>query len=411
MPTPSARPSVSRSLAPSVYFPNLNGVRFIACTAVLIHHIEQVKYSFQLPNSYDFYLVRNMGKLGVGLFFVLSGFLITYLLLNEKDQHRDIDIRRFYARRALRIWPLYYLIVLLSCFVFPAIPLFREAGYERYYFDADFYRRLGLFSVVLPNIAMIVYGSPYLCAQTWSVGVEEQFYLLWPWIIKKGNTARGLLLTLAIFVGVLVGVLYGLVALVGQESPTGIQSVHQILVFFFGQFRILTMVIGGGGAYLVYYRKESVLRIMFRPVVQRIVYAILLIMLLTNVTIPGINLEFYALFFGFFIINLAANPRSIVRLEQPLINYLGKISYGIYIYHTAIIVLTVNAMRMYVGPDLRPLPFSVLLYGGSVLGTVLVAGLSYQYIEKPFLRLKKRFGHSEKVAVASAPGLPAATLS
>lgn len=390
-----------------VHFPNLNGVRFIACFSVLIHHIEQVKYSFHLPNVYNFHLINNSGKLGVGLFFVLSGFLITYLLLTERKRHRDINIRSFYMRRVLRIWPLYYLIILLSCFVFPAIPLFRDPSYDLYYFDANFYKRLGLFSVVLPNVAMIVYGSPYLCAQTWSVGVEEQFYLLWPWVIRNYK-AKGLLLTVAIFVAILVVVLYVVVTLAGQNSSLAAQSTEHVLLFFFGQFRILTMVIGGAGACLVYYQKEAILRVMFQPLVQYTVYAILLIMLLANVSLPGFTLEFYGLFFCFFITNLAANPRSVVRLEQPVINYLGKISYGIYIYHTALIVLCVNVIRTYVDHDLPALTFNLLLYGGSILSTVLVAALSYQYIEKPFLRLKKRFEHVKTMPASPASPVAAA---
>ncbi|MBC8153640.1 MAG: acyltransferase [Bacteroidetes bacterium] len=411
MSTPSATPSVNRSLTSSVYFPNLNGVRFIACSLVLIHHIEQVKQSFHLTNGYDFHLIKNMGKLGVGLFFVLSGFLITYLLLTEKGRHRNIDIRSFYVRRALRIWPLYYLIVGLSCFVFPTLPLFREASPDPYYFDADFFSRLGLFSVVLPNIAMIVYGSPYLCAQTWSIGVEEQFYLLWPWIIKRSHKVNDLLVTLAIFGAVLVGVLYGAAALVSQHLRPNIGSVKDVVVFFFGQFRILTMVIGGAGAYLIYYRKESVLRVMFRPIVQYAVYATLLLMLLTNVSVPGVNLEFYGLFFCFFIVNVAANPRSVVRLEQPVVNYLGKVSYGIYIYHTALVVLSVNLIHTYIGRDLSAPLFNVLLYGGSVGSTILVAALSYQYLEKPFLRIKKRFEHQDGSVDTPATRSAVATLN
>ncbi|GAB3640272.1 acyltransferase family protein [Spirosoma arcticum] len=398
--------SIGRSSTSPVYFPNLNGVRFIACFSVLIHHIEQVKYSFQLPNSYDFYLIRNMGKLGVGLFFVLSGFLITYLLLTEKDRYHDISIRNFYMRRVLRIWPLYYLIILLSCFVFPTIPLFRDSSYGQYYFDANFYSRLGLFSVVLPNMAMVVYGSPYLCAQTWSIGIEEQFYLLWPWVIKS-RSLKGMLLTVAIFAVILFGALYGMLLLVGKHLPAETQSAKHALLFFFGQFRILTMVIGGAGACLVYFQKKAVLQIMFGPVVQYLVYAVLLILLLTNVTIPGFNLEFYGLFFCFFITNLAANPASVVQLEQPIINYLGKISYGIYIYHTALIVLCVNVIHTYIGRNLPASAFNGLVYAGSVLSTVLVAALSYQYIEKPLLRLKKRFEYV-KTTHTPIPVLPVA---
>ena len=100
-----------------VYFPNLNGVRFIAAFSVLIHHTEQIKYLMGLENIYGNYFIKNLGKLGVGLFFVLSGFLITYLLLSEKERRGDVSTKAFYIRRILRIWPLYFIIVILGFFV------------------------------------------------------------------------------------------------------------------------------------------------------------------------------------------------------------------------------------------------------------------------------------------------------
>ena len=398
--------SIHQQSSSSVHFPNLNGARFIACFSVFIHHVEQVKSIFHVPNIYGFFLIKNMGKLGVGLFFVLSGFLITYLLMNEKGRYRDINIRNFYMRRVLRIWPLYYLIVVLSCFVFPLIPLFSDVFHEQLYLDANFYKRLGLFSVVLPNIAMIVYGSPYLCAQTWSIGVEEQFYLIWPWIINSDRRKR--LIRIGIFGAILIGLLFVAIKLASQGEGDEIQTARRIIPFFFSQFRILTMVIGGAGAYLVYHKKESILRVLFRPIIQRIVYTVLIGMLLTNVSLPGLNLEFYGLFFCFFITNLAANPNSVVRLEQPVISYLGKISYGIYIYHTACIVLCLKAIQTYTDYDPSSVLFNILLYGGSALGTVLVASLSYKYLEQPLLRLKHHFEPTQTPPAASS-ALPVAS--
>lgn len=90
-----------------MYFKNLNSVRFIAATFVVIHHIEQLKGLAGYP--YRSWYV--LGRTGVILFFALSGFLITSLLLAEQRETGCIHLRKFYVRRALRIWPLYYLIV------------------------------------------------------------------------------------------------------------------------------------------------------------------------------------------------------------------------------------------------------------------------------------------------------------
>src|ERR1700740_1515785 len=93
-----------------IYFPNLNGLRFIAAFLVIIHHTEQIKSMLHIHSLAKISFVAKAGKYGVILFFVLSGFLITYLLLAEENTFKKISIRQFYIRRMLRIWPLYFLI-------------------------------------------------------------------------------------------------------------------------------------------------------------------------------------------------------------------------------------------------------------------------------------------------------------
>jgi peptidoglycan/LPS O-acetylase OafA/YrhL len=373
-----------------VYFPNLNGVRFIAAFSVLIHHTEQIKYLMGLENNYGNFFIKNMGKLGVGLFFVLSGFLITYLLLSEKQRRGDISTKDFYIRRILRIWPLYFIIVILGFFVFPAIPIFNEPLRDQYYFDEDFFKRLPFFLLFLPNLGFVFYRSPYLCAQTWSVGVEEQFYAIWPWIIKSKNPIKTFIKLLTIFLTVL-GVLWLYIFKFSDLSLETKTKIQEGVELFFSQFRILTMVIGGGGAYLVFEKKEKILKTLFRKDVQIIVYLILILMLSTGLHVPGFNMEFYGIFFCFFILNVSQNPNSLIYLEQNIIHYLGKISYGVYIYHPAVIVLCVNSIHYFFGKNLPSLTFNILLYSSAVIITILVCELSYRYIETPLLKLKDKF--------------------
>ena len=90
-----------------IYFPNLNGLRFIAAFLVIIHHVEQIKSISKIENFWGAIpFIGIIGKLGVILFFVLSGFLITYLLLAEENTFKKISIKKFYMRRILRIWPI-----------------------------------------------------------------------------------------------------------------------------------------------------------------------------------------------------------------------------------------------------------------------------------------------------------------
>jgi peptidoglycan/LPS O-acetylase OafA/YrhL len=373
-----------------VYFPNLNGVRFIAAFSVLIHHTEQIKYLMGLENNYGNFFIKNMGKLGVGLFFVLSGFLITYLLLSEKQRRGDISTKDFYIRRILRIWPLYFIIVILGFFVFPAIPIFNEPLRDQYYFDADFFKRLPFFLLFLPNVGFVFFRSPYLCAQTWSVGVEEQFYAIWPWIIKSKNPIKTFIKLVIIFLTIL-GISWLYIFKISDLSSETKTKIQEGVELFFSQFRILTMVIGGAGAYLIFEKKEKILKILFRKDVQILVYSILILMLCTGFHVSGFNMEFYGIFFCFFILNVSQNPKSIVYLEQKIIHYLGKISYGVYIYHPAIIVLCVNSIHYFFGKQIPSLPFNILLYSSAVLLTILVCELSYSFIETPLLKLKDKF--------------------
>ena len=373
-----------------VYFPNLNGVRFIAAFSVLIHHTEQIKYLMGLENNYGNFFIKNLGKLGVGLFFVLSGFLITYLLLSEKQRRGDISTKDFYIRRILRIWPLYFIIVILGFFVFPNIPIFNEPLRSQYYFDADFFKRLPFFLLFLPNLGFVFYRSPYLCAQTWSVGVEEQFYAIWPWIIRSKNPIKTFFKLLIIFLTVL-GILWFYIFKISDLSLETKSKIHDGLELFFSQFRILTMVIGGIGAYLIFEKKEQILKILFRKDVQIIIYSILILMLSTGFHVSGFNMEFYGIFFCFFILNVSQNPDSLIYLEQKIIHYLGKISYGVYIYHPAVIVLCINSIHYFLGKNLPSLTFNLLLYSSAVLITILVCELSFRFIETPLLKLKDRF--------------------
>jgi peptidoglycan/LPS O-acetylase OafA/YrhL len=373
-----------------VYFPNLNGVRFIAAFSVLIHHTEQIRYLMGMENYYSFFIIKNMGKLGVGLFFVLSGFLITYLLLSEKSRKGEISTKSFYIRRILRIWPLYFIIVILGFFVFPEIPLFKGPLRDEFYYDVNFYKRLGFFLLFLPNFGFVFFRAPYLCAQTWSIGIEEQFYAIWPWIIKRNNPFKAFLTVVIIFLTVVGSISFYLLKISDLPASTK-QSIYEGLALFFSQFRILTMVIGGIGAYLVFSKQEKILAFLFKKSTQIVVYSILALLIGSNFYFQGFNLEFHGIFFCYFIVNVATNPQTIINLEKPIIHYLGKISYGIYIYHSAVIVFCINAIEMLFGKKLSLPVFNILLYLSVIPLTVLVCELSFRFIETPLLRFKDKF--------------------
>lgn len=369
------------------YFPNLNAVRFLAAFMVVIGHIEQFKGAFGLHNAQDttFFPARFVmsGRDAVTLFFVLSGFLITYLLLREHQQSGTISIGKFYLRRALRIWPLYYLIILLSITVIPA--LYHWTNFDGYYISLSdrLPQKLALYLLFLPNVAdllnLYLLGAMHL----WTIGVEEQFYLIWPQIAKRLMPifGRALLIILA-FKSLLIvlNLLFG---------DALVQALGFPYVFLLN-FRIESMVIGGLGAWMLFHRPAWVQRWLHARPVELAALALLLLNcvawrssgLLTDALLSGVYIVF--------ILNLAANPRALVNWEHPLLRQLGNYSYGIYMYHPLIIyALLVGCALLGAADATQPL-FNPLFYLAAIGLTIAISALSYHYFERFFLRLKLR---------------------
>ena len=381
----------------AIYFKGFNGVRFIAASAVIIHHIEEFKsvYLFNRDDLWARPFVYQLGRLGVSLFFVLSGFLITYLLLAEKQKTGKIAIRKFYVRRILRIWPLYFLVVGSGLLIFPHIP-FLHTPAELGDVYANFAGKLLFYGLVLPNVALALYDNTPLVSHTWSIGVEEQFYLMWPWLVMSRNPKRLLTIALSI-IGVFTAwfIYERFIVRPVYLDRSQVSPFFSFIAFFLGQFRIGCMAIGGLGAYLLF-SKNAIVPILFRRNVQLGVYAVLLICIAVSFRPTGINYEFYACFFCFMLLNLAGNPHSLVKLDNPVTRFMGDISYGLYMYHPVAIALVMNVLLTIwpsapqTGGVADPL-FVTLLYALGFGLTTLLAWLSYNYFEKPFLRFKDRF--------------------
>ena len=362
----------------TLYFPNLNGVRFIAAFWVIVHHIEQFKEKFGFTNHlFSTRFIRMIGPLGVFLFFVLSGFLITSLLLVEKEKTKTINIVNFYMRRILRIWPLYYLTVFLGLFILPQIS-FLNIPNETIFIRENFTEKIILYIFILPNVVTGVFKHiPYL-SQNWSIGVEEQFYYFWPWVIRQTKATR-LLMVMVIF----LFLFYFLRSLTVLYMPEN--GWWKYLNEFIKSLRITCMILGAIGAYFTYFHRDSqFIKILFHKITQWILYISLITLLSFGVYLRGINQEFYALIFTLILMNLAKNPNSILSLENPVFDYLGKISYGLYMYHTIAVVIGVKIAMNFQQSNWVSYSITYIL-------TVSTSALSYQYFEKPFLKIKNRF--------------------
>ena len=359
-----------------IYFHNLNGVRFIAAFFVIICHVELIKKYYNIDNFRAETIF--LGGLGVDLFFVLSGFLITFLLLKEKEQFFKIDYKAFYMRRILRIWPLYYVVVILSLFILPNFDIFSiPLLHSKFNPSTDWLYVLLFFILMLPNVLFFI-KPIHFATQTWSIGTEEQFYLIWPLLISKTKKYK------VLFVSVLVTywIFYFFI------NSSFFDDFRSIDIFrnFYSLFKIDVLTIGAFAAILCF-EKNTILD----KIINFKVFIVAILLLLYFYTNENLFVEriVYSLLFALLILNLVNLQSLSTVLEFKVINYLGKISYGIYMYHLILIVMILNIL-------IKLNCFNnILLYVLSFTVTIVVSSLSYEYIEKPFLKLKLKYTYFE----------------
>ena len=359
-----------------IYFPNLNGLRFIAAFMVIVHHLEQLLSIFGFNNLWKNPIINAIGGLGVELFFVLSGFLITYLLLVEEHKTKTISIKDFYIRRILRIWPLYYVIGLLAFFILPHFSLFNVPNYSQQLTE-NFSLSFVLYLFFLPNLLLFGYGIvvPY-ASQSWSVGVEEQFYLIWPILMKFFKNKLVLLFSI-----ILVYLFMRVFGFRIIQKYFFWNHEMDLLRSVWSGFKIHCMAIGALFSYCLFHKNKT-LTFFLHKYVYRIALAFLIVSIGFSLNVSLL----YDVLFGIIILNLVSSENKGIFLENKIMNYLGKISYGLYMYHVIAIVISIKLFQ-YLGW----LNNHLLLLLTVTFITMLFASLSYYLIEKKFIVLKSRF--------------------
>jgi peptidoglycan/LPS O-acetylase OafA/YrhL len=358
-----------------LYLPNLNSLRFVAAIFVFVSHVEGVKHNLGIENYAAKPFIEVIGKLGVILFFVLSGFLITYLLLLEEKQQQSISVKNFYNRRILRIWPLYFLIVLFTLLAAPHIDFLMMGNKDMVVNAQNILPISLLFLFLLPNIVYYHYGAIPLTEQTWSIGVEEYFYLAWPWLIKK--TKNRIRAFGFVFLG--YHLLKVLLSLIAGKLPWAREGLE-----FLRYFNIDCIALGALAAALVFYKQHKVIAFLYHRITQIITLLALVVLIVMGYSFPYMHFQIYSLLFAIVIVNLAFNPATILKLENPVFNYLGKISYGIYMFNFIGIIIALKILLHF------HLFNNVLSYALSFIITIGLSALSYHFFESYFLRLKNR---------------------
>lgn len=368
-----------------IYFSGLNGLRFFAALAVVVTHIELIKSQYGCENLWEHNkLVFELGPLGVIFFFVLSGFLITYLLLKEKSVTGTIAVKKFYFRRILRIWPLYYLITLAGFLVLPHIPLIHHS-YLSKILEQNFSTNFALYLLFVPNLAFSMFAAVPHIGQTWSIGVEEQFYLLWPLIVKYSKKVIKALIVVIVFLLIAKTV----VLLLYSRHPQS--YILKVLKIFLAMTKMESMAIGGIGAYYLFNQPQLVSKL-YNNVL--LIGALLLIPVGVYVMpskIQDAAYLFYSVLFLVIILNVSGNPKSILKLESKLYKALGDISYGIYMYHLIVVAFVITGLKHFGFEVNNGLGSQLVVYTLSMTGSISIAWLSYNYFEKWFLNMKHKF--------------------
>jgi peptidoglycan/LPS O-acetylase OafA/YrhL len=353
------------------YHPELDALRFFAFLLVFLTHVGPEFARFNRA-MFD---VSFAGGFGVPLFFTLSSFLITELLLREREKTGTIDVRAFLIRRILRIWPLYFVFLIFG------IIYTRAHGYA------------------VPRLLVISYftlSANWYCAfrgfpatfisPLWSISIEEQFYLIWPSCARLAGR-RGLLVLAVICWFLFLPSL----ALLGPVDflRTWPDSFVQFQFFALGAF--LAMAI-----------HRKVLHI---PTVARL--AILAAGLLSFYgaarymhTLPN---GFRSFAPGYFFIQIGClllllgtydlhEPTGFLRRPFNAIVWLGRISYGLYVIHIFALHVVEHAFASVRHTQELPTLFNMLVQVAvALVVTIFLSALSYRFLERPFLQLKQHF--------------------
>lgn len=367
--------------AAHTWFPGLNALRFFAAGLVVVMHIHNNMGQAALPQLPAFPLLFK-GLTAVSFFFVLSGFLITYLLLQEHDSRGEISIRHFYLRRVFRIWPLYFIVVAAGMFFYwklvPALHLKFETSYPHGL-------AILLYSFFLANLMNSLYHVGGMLHIAWSISVEEQFYLFWAPLFKRFTRQLPVLIGIVTTVSLLVAVLNAFNAF--GLSPEMKAFVDTLQFHYMG--------FGAGMAWLLWSKRAWLLQLPLftsKPLQWTLTVLIVLYLCLYMKSPLGdaISPLPLGLAFAWLIVNVAANTRRIFSLEKPFLNYMGKISYGLYMYHMPVVYAVSFLFQKTRLAGITPIVYFPLFFGLVFLVTTAIASGSYYLIEQPLLKKSKR---------------------
>ncbi len=379
----------------SKHFAGLDGLRFISIIFVVLHHLFTFKTNFGF-HGYDYPVLGLIGFYGIQFFFMGSGFLITYLLLTEQQRNGIINLKNFFIRRILRIWPAYYLLIILALVVVLRLPFFRIAGITDSYLANDPQSANRLFFFFLPHIESFNYPTAPYVHHTYTIGIEEQFYFIWGLLFFFFfRYAYRIFIVLIIVMPVLNFLHHHLYLYMQNDNaaPKQLQYVNSVITFL-KYSRPSTFAIGALFGWAYFHQKGWVQQFKKVPV-QLLVYAVLTASIFFKIEVPFVHYEYISVIMGCVMLIGTFKKESIINYSAGWISYLGKISYGIYLFHIFAIVFACQLVRLFYKNE-TSFGVTLILCLLTLLLSIIFGALSYHAFESYFLKLKQRFRGASK---------------
>jgi peptidoglycan/LPS O-acetylase OafA/YrhL len=360
-----------------IYFKNLDILRFMAAyMVVILHSYFGWKSHFGGTKAFEDFSERTQRTIdrvmenftiGVDIFFLISGFLLTYLLLVERQKNGKVDVMKFYIRRAFRIWPLYFVLLLIG----PLMTYFfgeQAPGYAYHFF-------------FLGNFDLMANGTKSIATDhLWSICIEEHYYIICPLII--GFIAIKRLPEVLLFIAACCLAFRGYISLTHEDVG------NIIYVHTFSRMDVLAL--GSLFGYLFYHKKL----VFNHPLSIRLMVYATFIFVFLNVGYGEAHTFFYATIKKYFFVLTAAywmgnflfHPNSILSVEKPnIFHTFGKITYGLYMFNPIVIYLVLQAYSKY---NFSNYPLFIISVHAIL---AVICFLSYRFFEMPFLALKEKY--------------------
>lgn len=363
------------------YFSSLDGLRFFAFLLVFLHHTTFYINS-TLVGNFIFSFFNKNGWIGVAFFFVLTGFLITLLLLDERKRNGFFSFKNFLIRRALRIWPLYYLAIIFGFFIIPF--LYTNVFSQQFSFN-EISPGLPWYLTFSGNWYVALNGyadsNSRSISQLWAISLDQQLYFIWPMVLLFAKSFKSLLVInlSTIFISISIRIY---LKSTGVEHPGIYANTFSWLeAFAYGALAAQLLFFKSG----LLSKMKNIFSLHFQLISIIFLTGFLYLATLDDRLAIRNGVWGYTvigIISAYLILSLITNSSALSKfMENKYLGYLGKISYGLYIWH----ILALEILFFLI-PN-----HNILLVIFGLPLTILFGIISYKYFENPFLRLKNKF--------------------